>query len=170
MLSYISPEARAPARHPLRRIRGLVRAVLKDLRSSDEGCARADGDGRGHFRISRNLELELLAGHLKRADEASRRPPRKGLGAGTFAAGAAQLRGRRQLDREASPPMEGRWPEPRLLPVDPLARAEARMTEEGCDTTYEAVNWGFGELLWFRRSKGPLAETLSAATSTKRPC
>jgi RNA polymerase-associated protein len=39
------------------------------------------------------------------------------------------------------------------------------MTEEVCDTTYEAVNWGFGELLWFRRSKGALAETLRAAAS-----
>ena len=31
LFSYISPEARVPARHPLRRIRELVRAVLKDL-------------------------------------------------------------------------------------------------------------------------------------------
>ncbi len=59
--------------------------------------------------------------------------------------------------------IEERWPEPRLLPTDPLARAEARMTEEVCDTQYEAVNWGFGELLWFRRAKGALAETLKAA-------
>jgi stringent starvation protein A len=43
--------------------------------------------------------------------------------------------------------IEERWPEPKLLPSDPLARAEARMTEEVCDTQYEAVNWGFGELL-----------------------
>jgi transposase len=31
LFSYISPEARVPARHPLRRIRELVRAVLKEL-------------------------------------------------------------------------------------------------------------------------------------------
>jgi RNA polymerase-associated protein len=59
--------------------------------------------------------------------------------------------------------IEERWPEPKLLPADPLARAEARMTEEVCDTQYEAVNWGFGELLWFRRAEGALAETLKAA-------
>jgi glutathione S-transferase len=59
--------------------------------------------------------------------------------------------------------IEERWPEPKLLPADALARAEARMTEEVCDTQYEAVNWGFGELLWFRRAEGALAETLKAA-------
>ena len=55
------------------------------------------------------------------------------------------------------------WPEPRLLPAEALARAHARMTEEVCDTQYEAVNWGFGELLWFARAEGPLADTLKAA-------
>jgi RNA polymerase-associated protein len=59
--------------------------------------------------------------------------------------------------------IEERWPEPALLPADPLARAEARMTEDVCDTQYEAVNWGFGELLWFRRAEGALAETLKTA-------
>lgn len=61
--------------------------------------------------------------------------------------------------------VEERWPDPTLLPADPLARAEARMTEEVCDTQYEAVNWGFGELLWFRRAEGALAETLKAAAA-----
>jgi len=61
--------------------------------------------------------------------------------------------------------IEERWPEPRLLPADPLARAYARMTEEVCDTQYEAVNWGFGELLWFRRAEGALAETLKATAA-----
>ena len=59
--------------------------------------------------------------------------------------------------------IEERWPEPPLLPVDPAARAAARMIEEVCDTQYEAVNWGFGELLWFRRAKGELADRLKAA-------
>jgi RNA polymerase-associated protein len=59
--------------------------------------------------------------------------------------------------------IEERWPEPRLLPADPLARAHARMTEEVCDTQYEAVNWGFGELVWFHRAEGPLAARLKAA-------
>lgn len=61
--------------------------------------------------------------------------------------------------------IEERWPEPPLLPADPLARAYARMTEEVCDTQYEAVNWGFGELLWFRRAEGALAETLKSAAA-----
>ena len=43
--------------------------------------------------------------------------------------------------------LEERWPEPPLLPRDPAARAFARMTEDVCDTQYEAMNWGFGELL-----------------------
>ena len=61
--------------------------------------------------------------------------------------------------------IEERWPEPPLLPADKLARAQARMTEDVCDTQYEAVNWGFGELLWFRRANGALAETLKAAAA-----
>jgi glutathione S-transferase len=59
--------------------------------------------------------------------------------------------------------LEERWPDPPLLPVDPLKRAVARMTEEICDTQYDAVNWGYGELLWFQRAEGALAERLKAA-------
>lgn len=59
--------------------------------------------------------------------------------------------------------VEERWPEPPLLPASPSKRATARTTEEICDTQYEAVNWGFGELLWFRRAEGDLAERLKAA-------
>jgi RNA polymerase-associated protein len=58
--------------------------------------------------------------------------------------------------------IEERWPDPPLLPRDPAARALARMTEDVCDTQYEAVNWGFGEILWFRRATGELGETLRA--------
>ncbi len=58
--------------------------------------------------------------------------------------------------------LEERWPEPPLLPRDPAARAFARVTEEVCDTQYEAVNWGIGEVLWFRRATGALAERLRA--------
>ena len=58
--------------------------------------------------------------------------------------------------------IEERWPEPPLLPRDPAARAFARMTEDVCDTQYEAVNWGFGEVLWFGRATGTLAEHLMA--------
>ncbi len=58
--------------------------------------------------------------------------------------------------------IEERWPEPPLLPRAPAARARARLTEEVCDTQYEAVNWGFGEVLWFRRATGDLAGRLKA--------
>ncbi|WP_027135690.1 glutathione S-transferase family protein [Geminicoccus roseus] len=58
--------------------------------------------------------------------------------------------------------LEERWPEPPLLPDDPAARAAARMTEDVCDTQYDAVNWGFGEILWFRRAQGELADHLRA--------
>lgn len=38
--------------------------------------------------------------------------------------------------------IEERWPDPPLLPRDPAPRAFARITEDVCDTQYEAVNWG----------------------------
>ena len=56
--------------------------------------------------------------------------------------------------------IEERWPEPRLLPRRPAARAFARETEEICDTQYEALNWGWSEVLWFRRAEGELARKL----------
>ena len=61
--------------------------------------------------------------------------------------------------------VEERWPEPALLPTNPLARAFARETEEMCDTHYEAVNWGFGEILWFQRAEGALAKQLKEAAA-----
>ena len=63
--------------------------------------------------------------------------------------------------------IEERWPEPPLLPRDPAARAFARMTEDVCDTQYEAVNWGFSEVLWFRRATGALADTLRARAAAQ---
>lgn len=53
--------------------------------------------------------------------------------------------------------LEDKWPEPSLLPRSPKNRAAARMIEDICDTHYEAVNWGYGELLWFNRATGALA-------------
>ncbi|WP_237477887.1 glutathione S-transferase family protein [Lichenibacterium dinghuense] len=61
--------------------------------------------------------------------------------------------------------VEDRWPEPPLLPRDPAARARARMVEEVCDAQYEAINWGFGEILWFRRATGALAEEMRATAA-----
>lgn len=37
--------------------------------------------------------------------------------------------------------LEDAWPEPALLPKTPGERAKARMIEDVCDTSYEAVNW-----------------------------
>jgi len=56
--------------------------------------------------------------------------------------------------------VEDRWPEHPLLPFTPEARAAARTTEEVYDTQYEAINWGFGEVLWFRRATGALEDKL----------
>lgn len=61
--------------------------------------------------------------------------------------------------------IEDAWPEPALLPATPADRARVRMIEEVVDTHLEAVNWGLSELRWFRRAKGPLADTLTARAS-----
>ena len=61
--------------------------------------------------------------------------------------------------------LEERYPEPPLLPKDPAARAFARLTEEVCDTHYEALNWGFGEILWFKRATGDLADRMRATAA-----
>ncbi len=59
--------------------------------------------------------------------------------------------------------IEERWPEPPLLPRDPAAR----MTEEVCDSQSEAVDWGFGEIPWFRRAAGALADHLRAEAAAQ---
>ena len=61
--------------------------------------------------------------------------------------------------------IEERWPDPPLLPRSPQARAAARMTEDVCDTQYEAVTWGYGEVMTFGRATGALAETLKSAAA-----
>ena len=61
--------------------------------------------------------------------------------------------------------IEERWPEPPLLPRSPADRAAARMIEDVCDTQYEAVTWGYGEVTAFGRASGELAETLKAAAA-----
>lgn len=58
--------------------------------------------------------------------------------------------------------LEDKYPEPALLPADPAARAEARMIEDLCDTVYEAINWGLGEVRFFRRADGARAEEMRA--------
>jgi glutathione S-transferase/RNA polymerase-associated protein len=56
--------------------------------------------------------------------------------------------------------IEERWPEPPLLPASPAERARSRMIEEAMDTHYEAINWGLGEIHFFRRAEGDLARAL----------
>ena len=61
--------------------------------------------------------------------------------------------------------LEDKYPTPHLLPSDPAARAEARMIEDVCDTLYEAINWGLGEVTWFKRAEGAKAAELRAAAA-----
>jgi glutathione S-transferase/RNA polymerase-associated protein len=65
--------------------------------------------------------------------------------------------------------IEDRWPSPPLLPVSAAERARVRMIEEIMDTHYEAINWGLGEIGWFKRAGGELARTLTdnAARQTR---
>ena len=61
--------------------------------------------------------------------------------------------------------LEDRWPSPPLLPASPADRARVRMIEEVMDTHFEAANWGMGELNWFRRAEGDLANTPAEAAA-----
>lgn len=58
--------------------------------------------------------------------------------------------------------LEDRWPEPALLPRSPAARARARTLEDLCDTYFEAINWGVGEIRIFGRAQGELAAQMMA--------
>jgi glutathione S-transferase/RNA polymerase-associated protein len=61
--------------------------------------------------------------------------------------------------------LEDSRPEPPLLPVGAGERVRVRMIEEIMDTHYEAINWALGEIGWFKRAEGELAETLVAAAA-----
>lgn len=58
--------------------------------------------------------------------------------------------------------IDERWPEPPLLPKSPEERARARMVEDICDTTLDAILWGLMELRFFRRAEGQAAEQMTA--------
>jgi RNA polymerase-associated protein len=47
----------------------------------------------------------------------------------------------------------------------PREKADARMIEEVCDTHYEAINWAFGEVNWFKRAQGSEADRLNEAVA-----
>ena len=58
--------------------------------------------------------------------------------------------------------IEEKWPDPALLPRAPGSRARLRMIEEVCDTHYEAINWGLGEINRFGRAERALKDKLVA--------
>lgn len=63
--------------------------------------------------------------------------------------------------------IEDKWPAPALLPKEPYARAQARTIEEVMDTAFEPINWGLGEIKWFKRAQGERARTLEARASAQ---
>ncbi len=66
--------------------------------------------------------------------------------------------------------IEDKWPSPALMPKPPEARAKVRTLQEVLDTQYEAINWGLGEVVYFKRGAGTCADTLRAraAGQTKK--
>jgi glutathione S-transferase len=61
--------------------------------------------------------------------------------------------------------IEDKWPTPPLRPDSPRERAQARMIEEICDTSYEAINWAVMEIRVFQRATGALADELLATAA-----
>jgi len=96
-----------------------------------------------------------------------------GAAAGPFAAASPRNEVPALIDGEAQifdstiilEYLEDKFPTPPLLPRDPMARAQARMIEDVCDTLYEAINWGLGEISWFKRAEGAKAEELRATAA-----
>ncbi|HEY0107787.1 MAG TPA: glutathione S-transferase family protein [Rhizomicrobium sp.] len=58
--------------------------------------------------------------------------------------------------------IEDKWPAPALLPTTPAARATARTIEDVMDTHFEPINWGMGEVRWFKRAEGERARNIEA--------
>jgi glutathione S-transferase len=63
--------------------------------------------------------------------------------------------------------IEDKWPLPPLLPKGALARAQARTIEEVMDTSFEPINWGLGEIKWFKRAAGERARAIEARASSQ---
>jgi glutathione S-transferase len=59
--------------------------------------------------------------------------------------------------------LEERFPSPPMMPSSPAQRARVRMIEEVCDTHWEAINWGLGEVRFFRRGGEALGPRLREA-------
>jgi glutathione S-transferase len=63
--------------------------------------------------------------------------------------------------------IEDKFPSPALLPRDAKAKAKARMIEDAMDTHYEPINWGLGELRWFKRADGEQARVIEARAAAQ---
>ena len=63
--------------------------------------------------------------------------------------------------------IEDRFPEPAILPRDAKLRAKARMIEDAMDTHFEPINWGLGELRWFKRAEGERARVIEARAGSQ---
>ncbi|HXC57006.1 MAG TPA: glutathione S-transferase family protein [Rhizomicrobium sp.] len=58
--------------------------------------------------------------------------------------------------------IEDKWPAPAMLPKGAQERSTARTIEEVMDTLFEPINWGMGEIRWFKRAEGERARTIEA--------
>lgn len=56
--------------------------------------------------------------------------------------------------------IDEKWPDAPMLPSAPRDRARARMVEEVCDTTLDAINWGLMEIRFFKRAEGEPARQM----------
>ena len=63
--------------------------------------------------------------------------------------------------------IEDKFPSPALLAGDPKLRAKARMIEDAMDTLFEPINWGLGEIRWFKRAEGERARTIEARAAAQ---
>lgn len=63
--------------------------------------------------------------------------------------------------------IEDKWPTPALMPPSPAARARARTIEDVMDTQFEAINWGLGEVAFFRRATGDAAKAIEARAAAQ---
>lgn len=63
--------------------------------------------------------------------------------------------------------IEDSYPTPALLPRDAKLRAKARMIEDAMDTLYEPINWGLGELRYFKRAEGERARVIEARAAAQ---
>src|SRR5580692_12716425 len=63
--------------------------------------------------------------------------------------------------------LDEKWPDRPMLHGGPEARARARMVEELCDTSLEAINWGLMEIRVFRRAEGEQAAAMTARAGAR---